>query len=225
MRRGFTLIELLVVVGIISILAAIAVPNFLLAQTRSKVSRVANDLRVLAGALEAYTADTNRYMTGRVPGGDGGFSGVSVFNPDLYVAVSGRFIRLTTPVAYLTSVFSEPFAPSSTMLPGANASEYDSYDYMCSLDLDADKDPEHRRGASLTSGAVWRLSSAGPDCAQYFGGSWVGFCPNEINALGVDYDPTNGTRSAGDIVRIGGGAGVLYTRKPAFDRVRNICNL
>jgi len=41
---AFTLIELLIVVAIIAILSAIAVPNFLEAQTRSKVSRTQADM-------------------------------------------------------------------------------------------------------------------------------------------------------------------------------------
>ena len=61
---GFTLIELLIVVAIIAILAAIAVPNFLEAQTRSKVSRSMADQRSLALALEEYMLEWKRPMIG-----------------------------------------------------------------------------------------------------------------------------------------------------------------
>lgn len=61
MKKAFTLIELLIVVAIIAILAAIAVPNFLEAQTRAKVSRVASDQRTYATALETYMIDNSAY--------------------------------------------------------------------------------------------------------------------------------------------------------------------
>ena len=58
---GFTLIELLIVVAIIAILAAIAIPNFLAAQTRSKVSRAKADMRTAATGMEAYRIDNSNY--------------------------------------------------------------------------------------------------------------------------------------------------------------------
>src|SRR5687768_8381540 len=91
--HGFTLIELLIVVAIIAILAAIAVPNFLEAQTRSKVSRAKADIRAIGIGLEGYHVDTSRYPP---------------MPEDLTERVI-RLKRLTTPVAFLSSVPFEVF--------------------------------------------------------------------------------------------------------------------
>lgn len=60
-RRAFTLIELLIVVAIIAILAAIAVPNLLLAQKRAVQARCASNLHAIAIALQTYKVDLNKY--------------------------------------------------------------------------------------------------------------------------------------------------------------------
>jgi type II secretory pathway pseudopilin PulG len=48
-------------VAIIAILAAIAIPNFLAAQTRARVSKVKGEQQTLATALESYFVDYNVY--------------------------------------------------------------------------------------------------------------------------------------------------------------------
>ena len=49
--RAFTVIELIIIIAVISLLAMIAVPNFLEAQVRSKISRAQADMRVLAEVI------------------------------------------------------------------------------------------------------------------------------------------------------------------------------
>ncbi|MFH1738812.1 MAG: prepilin-type N-terminal cleavage/methylation domain-containing protein [bacterium] len=60
---GFTLIELLIVVAIIGILAAIAVPNFMNARIRAKVSHSLSELRTYKDVQRMYRMDT-----GDIPG-------------------------------------------------------------------------------------------------------------------------------------------------------------
>ena len=89
LRKGFTLIELLVCVAIIAILATIAIPNFLEAQTRAKVSRVKADIKAVALAMEAYATDNNAYPYCN-PAAD------HAYLPDIWM--------LSTPVAYITNL-------------------------------------------------------------------------------------------------------------------------
>lgn len=100
---AFTLIELLIVVAIIAILAAIAVPNFLEAQTRAKVSRVKADMRTMATALEAYYVDGNAYPQCHPFGIAGSLNGWDPANPPFTVNNTGILERLSTPIAYVTS--------------------------------------------------------------------------------------------------------------------------
>lgn len=171
--RGFTLIELLIVVAIIAILAAIAVPNFLEAQTRAKVSRVRSDIRTIALGLEAYRVDNDRYPPHRD-------------NPrDMTV--------LTTPVSYLTAI---PVDPFSSLMNHTYSMTGLYYTWQDLLSIYRDMNPSWGGGDWLSrrvgEGRMWSLSSPGPDLEETMAADAT-----------LIYDPTNGTISTGDIYRLG----------------------
>lgn len=63
MQKGFTLIELMIVVAIIGILAAIAIPNFMRFQAKSKQSEAKTNLGAIGTTAEAYRAEHDTYVT------------------------------------------------------------------------------------------------------------------------------------------------------------------
>ena len=60
-KRGFTLIELLVVIVILSVLAALIVPNLIRRGETAKVTAAVTDLSTLTNLLEQFRLDMGRY--------------------------------------------------------------------------------------------------------------------------------------------------------------------
>ncbi len=172
-----------------AMMAAIAVPNFLEAQTRSKVSRVKSDMRSMATAIEAYHIDTNAYPGWSTDPQINAFGPLGE-HPDLAGRPTFRSdysrggpMSLTTPVSYITHFFVDPFSATK----GA------TFNYWTPP---ADK------------GIGWIVWSPGPDgvyditlqnVSVYYGAT-NHVLPAEL--IERTFDPTNGTVSGGDIFRV-----------------------
>lgn len=216
-RKGFTLIELLIVVAIIAILAAIAVPNFLEAQVRAKVSRAKSDQRTLATAVESYVVDHNRVPPGETEifntnsKADPAVKALTGVNQQSWVASN-----LTTPIAYMTSMLMDPFAEKGSFA-GKSANGSSQYTFSPGYGYEAVREiywnSSSKMGPQwldcLELGCTWWVTSKGPSRrnnnhrdqpgAPAAAMSYQQFAqPAYPNLF---YDPSNGTVSYGWIIR------------------------
>ena len=194
---AFTLIELLIVVAIIAILAAVAVPNFLEAQVRSKVAAVKADMRTIDTAISSYTIDYNRPPIG-MGEGETLYSWGSYTAPDRGWRT---WPMLTTPIAYLSSIPTDVFVRKTGPLNNRNYRTYFYWNFQGWL-TDSSGSPlmSHGRPNSFYVGLgyTWFLRSWGP--------MMTAVEPYAIDILAGQlaveiYDPTNGSRSSGKIIR------------------------
>ena len=205
--KAFTLIELLIVVAIIAILAAIAVPNFLEAQVRSKVTRMKSDMRSAAVAIETYRVDHNKYPFD----GSNGQPSPGPLAPYNYWFLP---FHLSTPISYISSsqvvdVFRKP---------GGTTAHWQWTDVRY-RNIGSSWGTEFKRttpstwlSAMTQDFGGWVMTSVGPDFQYGPSGSssttvFPGPAPTSwLTGSGYPdhtqpYDPTNGTVSYGDIHR------------------------
>jgi prepilin-type N-terminal cleavage/methylation domain-containing protein len=225
LKKAFTLIELLIVVAIIAILAAIAVPNFLEAQTRAKVARVVSDMRTYSTALGTYQIDSSTYFPyysspSKAPAPTGVTDNINSIlatqaghaeAANLKKLPSFAFkngagatppLSLTTPVSYLNTYVPDTFAQFKQATFGyVSGPAY----LIWSSGPDQVDQLNNGNAAEVMANAGQSLPSqyliVGPG-----NGTTAPTAPTPFGAapgtgLAFTYDSSNGTASAGDVYR------------------------
>lgn len=191
--HAFTLIELLIVVAIIAILAAIAVPNFLEAQTRAKISRNKADMRAVVTGVESYHIDHSAYVFPADPFG-------KPISPPFDTPWFETKVppALTTPIAYLNARFPDPYHPKEVILEDP-VYHLMTREYARAKKAEPQLDNYVKIFGVEGSRVAYILLGHGPDIDH----------DGPDNSDPQIYDATNGTVSNGDILYFGSGLGFL----------------
>lgn len=200
--RAFTLIELLIVIAIILILIAIALPNFIEAQTRAKVTKAQAEMKTVVTALHAYHLDYREFPLTR-------------HDHDQVMHMTGMMrmpfvpYSLTTPVAFIADVPLDVFKPK-VMMDHKHSFIYANSGNTPEMELREWKLKVDGYPATTGSAPGFGLLSTGPD--NEYGTMQMlmteGPPPRYMMMYAssqsqTQYAPTNGTVSGGDIVRFG----------------------
>lgn len=171
---GFTIVELLVIILIIMTLTALALPPLLSARTRAEYARAQQDLQVLESAIEWYYMDNKRYPEST--------ESTALTNSD--GTEEEGLLRLMSPIRYIDRLPEDRF--QDTLLDN-NGLLY-----------------EFGSGGNPASNGkrieAWLLVSKGPD--RVMDSRHVDTFP--MGSVVIEYSPTNGLKSTGDMVKYGG---------------------
>ena len=180
--KGFTLIELLIVIAIILILIAIALPNFLEAQIRARVTKAKAEMRTLETAMMSYYLDWKTYP--------------AEHERNTNNRNQRGFSWLTSPVVYVNSLLQDPFAEFSADAESTTFITYESG----GIELAGSQFQGVICGGICME--TWAIFSNGPDSQQNIHGAEPHFFQTGYDVR--NYSPTNGTKSRGEILKWGG---------------------
>lgn len=222
LKRGFTMVDLLIGMVAVALLTAIALPYYLEATTRANVARSRRDLHVIAQATEAYIADWGAPPHARLKVG---------YTPDAAKQIHSfgfyAFTPLTSPVAYMASTtLPDPFCPpyASRDYCGAispSTSGVTSFTYYYVNILGASQGwawggSSYPEASAKNHWAQYLIIALGPDSRKgpdQRPGRGPGYGWSNSTYLNTleglkwnrwaiqSYDPSNGARSYGDILR------------------------
>jgi prepilin-type N-terminal cleavage/methylation domain-containing protein len=196
---GFTVIELLIVIAIISIIAAIAVPNLMSANIRAKVSGAKADMGSIAIALEDYKIDDpdrNYPVEPPTPYGHDeiAVSGRAFDDPSDALGLGELiFSEGASDPVYLHRIPGDPFNDGGEEEWNGESGAHNNH--YCYFTADANQE------SNSTEAKYWALVSYGPDkdldIANY------SQAKKAVDSGTNLYDPDSGITSDGDIVIIG----------------------
>jgi len=173
-KKGFTLIELMIVVAIIGILAAIAIPNFLGFQLKSKSSEGKVNIAAIRTAEESFLAEFGNYVAAAVtpaaiPGSAkqpwpivAGVAGVDDFNQLGWSPEGQVFFQYQ-----VTTVSATPSA----------------YTISAVADIDADTTPQAWGYVKPVAGTAAGVAAAGAGHSNCVAAG-VGPAQNQLNTVG-----------------------------------------
>jgi prepilin-type N-terminal cleavage/methylation domain-containing protein len=210
---GFTLIELLIVIAIILILIAIALPNFLEAQVRARITNAMGEMRSIEPAIAAYFQDWKRY-----PRDGFELPSISGYYPEENPRI---WVQLTSPIKYFSTIPLDEFHSAYKDTNNLQRSDkHQTYRYYAAwwrcLALGgtpvqkSEKCNQLPKGSNYDSDFLgkWIIWSPGPNRVHDFG-EWAMYKPlarvgwSVTSGSSPVYSATNGTVSDGDIVKWG----------------------
>jgi prepilin-type N-terminal cleavage/methylation domain-containing protein len=204
--RGFTLIELLIVIAIILILIAIALPNFLEAQIRARVTKAQSEVKSMITATEAYRSDWKKNPIPQVSpswnvGGISwwGFASYSLTTPNRYMA--------TMPIdPFFDSIFSPMAADFRVIVqdpPYTYIRDTGTASWRTGGNYNNNPEILTRAGGIVPIPADFHQQAC--HSGYFYYSSGPDLVDGTVWGTPQPYSPTNGTNSFGDIYQAGPG--------------------